>query len=104
VIEFPYKILGRIISDGDSPEFWFLNTSGVIWRQSFGDPRSPERPAEKLGGDHTWPISIPLPTTVQPLTKTYRLPGTFLERDVRASITYDLAIRISRGRFRKDDL
>jgi len=64
--------------------------------------------ANKLVGHCVWPLSIPLPLTAtvptgSGETKTCRLPETFLERNTRVSVQYDLTINISRGRLRSDN-
>jgi hypothetical protein len=65
----------------------------------------------KLSGDYHWPFSISLPkevTLADPARKhgavqTYRLPQTFLERTMRASVYYELCVHIARSTFRVDN-
>lgn len=61
----------------------------------------------KLLGHCVWPLSIPLPKTAVVPSGTgdmqpFRLPETFLERHTSASVQYDFAIVISRGKLRSD--
>jgi hypothetical protein len=64
--------------------------------------------SSKLFGHCVWPLSFPLPKTVVVPTgsgemRSCRLPETFLERDTRVSVQYDLTINISRGILRSDN-
>lgn len=105
-------VTGRIITGANtSDSFTFLSQSLPIWAKSADIPRvtSPSERASsnKLLGHCQWPLSIHLPRNVtvpssQGVLQTYRLPETFLERHTSASIQYDFAIRISRGRLRSD--
>ena len=74
----------------------FLEQQLVLW----------ERPEtnEKMQGIKTWPFDIAIPKDItiengDGTTSTYVLPQTFFERNVAASIQYDLAVHIKRGGF-----
>ncbi|EAU85673.2 hypothetical protein CC1G_10945 [Coprinopsis cinerea okayama7 len=107
-------VTGSIISGASSSEsFVFLNQTLPIWSKCLDIPRVPS-PSEgasssKLIGRCEWPLSIPLPRTVDIPTasgdvRTYRLPETFLERYTSVSIQYNLTIVISRGKLRSDNV
>lgn len=104
---------GRIITGsnvGDS--FVFLNQIQPIWSKSPDAPRVPS-PSEgassnKLLGHCVWPLSIALARTALAPSgsgemRSFRLPETFLERETRVSVQYDLTIVISRGKLRSDN-
>ena len=64
--------------------------------------------SSKLFGHCVWPLSIPLPRTVVVPTgsgemRSCHLPETFLERNTRVSVQYELTINISRGILRSDN-
>ncbi|RDB25527.1 hypothetical protein Hypma_006735 [Hypsizygus marmoreus] len=105
-------VTGRIITGASVHDSsTFLSLSLPIWSKSTDIPRVPS-PSEgasksKLLGHCEWPLSIPLPRTVSVPNgtggvETCRLPETFLERHTTASIQYDFAIVISRGKLRAD--
>jgi len=107
------QVTGRIITGSSIHDsFVFLNVSTPIWAKSMDTPRM-ESPSQgttsnKLFGHCVWPLSIPLPRTVIVPTgsgemRSCRLPETFLERNTRVSVQYDLTITISRGRLRSDN-
>ncbi|RXW17835.1 hypothetical protein EST38_g8027 [Candolleomyces aberdarensis] len=108
------QLSGRIISGaGSNDTFTFLNQTLPIWSKSLDSPRVPS-PSEgassaKLLGHCVWPLSIPIPRTVELPSgggdvRSYRLPETFLERYTKVSIQYDLSIIISRGGLRSDNV
>jgi hypothetical protein len=102
-------IRGRIIT-GPRPDetVTFMTVIHPIWARSADTPRTPS-PSEgasgsKLFGSCVWSFSIPLPrtATVGKSGAQFRLPETFSERDLGASIQYDLTVHVSRGKFRGD--
>ncbi|KAF9524862.1 hypothetical protein CPB83DRAFT_773149 [Crepidotus variabilis] len=106
-------VTGRIITGSSVDDcFVFLNVTQPIWAKSLDTPRIPS-PSEgasstKLLGHCVWPLSIALPRTVTVPTgagemRPFRLPETFLERNTRVSVQYDLTINISRGKLRSDN-
>ncbi|TFK27772.1 hypothetical protein FA15DRAFT_685673 [Coprinopsis marcescibilis] len=107
-------VSGRIISGASSSEsFVFLNQTIPIWSKSLDSPRVPS-PSEgasstKLLGHCEWPLSVSLPRAVEIPSgggdlRSYKLPETFLERFTTVSIQYDLAIIVSRGKLRSDNV
>jgi hypothetical protein len=59
-------------------------------------------------GHCVWPLSIVLPRTMSVPSgsgemRPFRLPETFLERQTRVSVQYDLTIIVSRGKLRADN-
>ncbi|KAF5342240.1 hypothetical protein D9611_001661 [Ephemerocybe angulata] len=105
---------GRIISGAGSNDcFVFLNQTLPVWAKSLDCPRVPS-PSEgasstKLLGHCVWPLSIPIPRTVELPSgggdvRSYRLPETFLERYTKVSVQYDLTIVVSRGKLRSDNV
>ncbi|KAF8150704.1 hypothetical protein B0H34DRAFT_149037 [Crassisporium funariophilum] len=106
-------VTGRIITGANIDDsFVFLSQTQPIWAKSPDTPRVPS-PSEgassnKLIGHCVWPLSIPLARTVNVPTgagdtRSFRLPETFLERNTRVSVQYDLTIVISRGKLRADN-
>jgi hypothetical protein len=80
-----------------------------------GDPRllttetvAPYR--EKLHGHYSWPFTLTLPrqvtlpddTNSSNIARTFFLPPTFLERNTKVSVQYDIHAHIRRGKFRTD--
>ncbi|KAH9481700.1 hypothetical protein JR316_0006227 [Psilocybe cubensis] len=105
-------VTGRIITgSGVDDCFVFLSQTQPIWSKSPDTPRVPS-PSEgassnKLLGHCVWPLSIPLARTVTVPSgsgdlKSFRLPETFLERQTRVSVQYDLTVVVSRGKLRAD--
>jgi len=92
----------------------FLNLSHIIWSRSMGDPRSSTPPetappyTEKLHGRYLWPFTFTLPRQItlssnsvsSSAEKTFYLPPSFLERNTRVSVQYDIYAHIRRGKFR----
>ncbi|KAF9041999.1 hypothetical protein BDZ89DRAFT_1128688 [Hymenopellis radicata] len=73
-----------------------LNT--VLWERS--------NPHEKLHGQNEWPFSLDIPkeitvdeTDAQTHAGPFRLPQTFLEKNVQASVQYDLVVNMKRTGF-----
>ncbi|CAA7267040.1 unnamed protein product [Cyclocybe aegerita] len=106
-------VTGRIITGSNIDDsFVFLHHTQPIWSKSPDAPRVPSpsegASANKLVGHCFWPLSIPLPRTVNvPAgsgeTRPFRLPETFLERHTKVSVQYDLTIVLSRGKLRADN-
>ncbi|TFK40192.1 hypothetical protein BDQ12DRAFT_680492 [Crucibulum laeve] len=109
------SLRGLIISGANSGEqFTFLDMTSTLWSQAMGNPNdppsdsTPEKYTKKLYGEFTWPYSIPIPkeTTVpagpRDEMQVFRLPQTFLERHTRASIQYEILLRIGRNKLRTD--
>jgi hypothetical protein len=107
-------VSGRIISGAcTNDSFLFLNQTLAIWSKSVDSSRVPS-PSEgasspKLSGHCVWPLSIPIPRTVDlqngtGAMRSYQLPETFLERYTNVSIQYDLTVRITRGKLRSDSI
>jgi hypothetical protein len=106
-------VTGRIITGSQIDDcFIFLNLTQPIWAKSMVTPRMPS-PSEgassnKLIGHCVWPLSIPLPRMVTVPSgsgdeRSFRLPETFLERNTRVSVQYDLTINVLRGMLRTDN-
>ncbi|KAK7437000.1 hypothetical protein VKT23_006714 [Stygiomarasmius scandens] len=72
----------------------FLEVSTLLW--------SKDAHNAKLSGEQHWPFSVSLPKQVslsegdRAEEQQYVLPHTFLERNIRASIRYDLVVHITR--------
>lgn len=106
------KVVGRIIVGGHvNGSLTFLDQSLSIWAKSIEIPRvsslSQGVSGSKLLGYCKWQLCIPLPRDVivpwpTGTTQIYRLPETFLERHINASVVYHLSILIRRGRLRSD--
>ena len=104
---------GRILTGPNIDDsFAFLNHTQPIWAKSPDLPRLPSPSdatlSDKLLGHCVWPLSIPIPRTVDAPTgagntRSFRLPETFLERHTRVSVQYDLTINVSRGKLRADN-
>ena len=110
VILLPLQVTGRILTGSNIDDsFPFLNHTQPIWAKSPDTPRLPPpsdaAPGDRLLGHCVWPLSIPIPRTVDAPTgagntRSFRLPETFLERHTRVSVQYDLTINVSRGKLR----
>lgn len=108
------KVTGRIITGaGASDAYTFLDLTVPLWSKATGDSRTPspqqgQNTSNKLQGSCSFPFSIALPKAVGvpahpgAAPQIFKLPETFLERHTRASIQYDLTLRISRGKLRAD--
>ncbi|KAJ3987412.1 hypothetical protein F5890DRAFT_1405227 [Lentinula detonsa] len=79
----------------------FLEASTTLWSKDAHATRQED-------GMH-WPFSIHLPREVSASSGTmnyvqaYALPPTFMERNTRACIRYNLIVHISRSKFREDN-
>ena len=110
---FALQVTGRIITGSNIDDsFAFLTHTQPIWAKSPDSPRVPSPSdgtlSNKLLGHCAWPLSIPIPRTVDAPTgagntRSFRLPETFLEKHTRVCIQYDLTINISRGKLRADN-
>ncbi|KDR78972.1 hypothetical protein GALMADRAFT_63777 [Galerina marginata CBS 339.88] len=106
-------VTGRIITgSGVDDCFVFLNQTQPIWSKSSDSPRVPSpsgsTSGNKLLGHCVWPLSITLARTATVPSgsgelQSFRLPETFLERQTRVSVQYDLTIVVSRGMLRADN-
>ncbi|KAF8884615.1 hypothetical protein BD779DRAFT_1442937 [Infundibulicybe gibba] len=107
------SIKGRIITcPGDGETFFFLDQSLPLWDKTQGDPNSGAQPSfpGKLSGHYTWPFSFPFPTSIpkggkEPnISPRHQIPQTYLERNAKVSVHYELFVFISRGILRSDSL
>lgn len=88
----------------------FLNELTTLWSKAMGDPRDPDAIPQgeyngKLLGDYMWPFSLKLPSSVTLTGNSggeFKLPQSFVERDTRASVQYDVVVRFVRGIMRPD--
>jgi hypothetical protein len=112
------QAMGRIVTSQKAfNAAVFLNLSHIVWSRSMGDPGSPATSetvvpyTKKLHGHYVWPFTLPLPhditlssdSTPNEPPVTFRLPPTFLERNPRIGVNYDIHAHIRRGTFRADD-
>ncbi|KAG6916057.1 hypothetical protein DXG01_008630 [Tephrocybe rancida] len=115
------SIKGQIITSANATKhFTFLDITKTIWSKSNDITHPSTHPTtssnvhkdisgKKLTGDHFWPFTIALPKEVLLPSRTkrepelFRLPESFHERHVRASVQYSLHLRLVRGRFRPDN-
>ncbi|KAJ6520896.1 hypothetical protein DFH09DRAFT_1331546 [Mycena vulgaris] len=95
----------------------FLDTTTPLWLKGMANPRESNVATSaspydgRLSGDYHWPFSISLPkevTLADPNEKhgppqTYHLPQSFLERNTRGSVYYELFVHIARSTFRVDN-
>lgn len=104
---------GQIVTGSSANDtLKFIERHVTLWSKSMGDPRAPRPSSDtphsgKLLGHYVWPFSIQLPKTISlpdahGSPQVYSLPQTFLERNTRASIQYDLTVHISRNKLRAD--
>ena len=113
VNSLPLQVTGRILTGPNIDDsFVFLSHTQPIWAKSPETPRLPSPSdaalSDRLLGHCVWPLSIPIPRTVNAPTgagntRSFRLPETFLERHTRVSVQYDLTINVSRGKLRADN-
>lgn len=93
----------------------------VLWSQADGEPRnasssdSDSSPlpnslkfSGKLKGEYTWPFSIDLPKQVVMASghrrepQVFHPPQTFNERHTRATISYEICLKLLRNKLRID--
>ncbi|KAF5326919.1 hypothetical protein D9619_004165 [Psilocybe cf. subviscida] len=103
---------GRSDSGQSEEELRLFDISNTIWsKDADGAATSPLLSnKKKLSGTHTWPFSVNIPEKVQFITKSssrgppgnieHNLPQTFNDRVVRASIRYEVVLRIGRGKLK----
>ncbi|KAE9405200.1 hypothetical protein BT96DRAFT_877009 [Gymnopus androsaceus JB14] len=99
------SIRGQVVSG--STIYTFLDCSQTLWPQPTSNG---QKSNDKLQGEQEWPFSIHIPKEVAltlgtkdaPRVEVFRLPHTFLERHARASIQYEVVLRLARG-FMKTD-
>ncbi|KDQ56976.1 hypothetical protein JAAARDRAFT_35575 [Jaapia argillacea MUCL 33604] len=107
-------VMGRLISTAANGDKTFLKMSHPLWSASQGPPSSepqsnrssPVSSNEQVGkllGKYTWPFTITMPKDVamkgrsrkeQP--KAYRLPPTFLVKNIHFTVQYELLVHIQR--------
>ncbi|KAK0469610.1 uncharacterized protein EV420DRAFT_46434 [Desarmillaria tabescens] len=106
---------GKLLTGLSSESWVFLEETKILWTREMGNPRasSPSSNEEyhgKLIGKYDWEFSLPIPPEVvtppgsSPSMASqdsgpFRLPQTFLERNIRAGIHYELSVSIKRSRF-----
>ncbi|KAF9475101.1 hypothetical protein BDN70DRAFT_996645 [Pholiota conissans] len=115
-------VLGQFITGANQGEqLSFIDITHVIWTQADGEPKhasasdddsSPPSNSPKftgkLQGEYTWPFSIDLPKEVV-LTvghrnehQVFHPPQTFSERHTRATISYEICLKLMRNKLRAD--
>lgn len=72
----------------------FLDTTTTLWRG----------PGSLRGTPAYYPLDLELPTHCTGPFGAWRLPSTFLERNARASVVYDLIVCFARGMFHANSL
>ncbi|KAF8968091.1 hypothetical protein BDZ97DRAFT_1916318 [Flammula alnicola] len=122
-------ILGQFITGANQGEqLTFIDISHTLWSQADGEPRNvssndardsssappggaaspPTKFSGKLQGDYTWSFSIDLPKQVvvafgsRDEPQVFTPPQTFNERHTRASISYEVSLRLMRNKLRTD--
>ncbi|KAF8905075.1 hypothetical protein CPB84DRAFT_1845157 [Gymnopilus junonius] len=122
------SVIGQVITGANQGEqLTFINILRTLWSQTEGEPRNtnpdnedsslagtPEATGSspkytgKLQGEYTWHFSIPLPKeVVLPLgsrnePQVFTPPATFNERHARASVAYEVSLKLTRGKLRPD--
>jgi hypothetical protein len=111
---YSLQLKGRIITSFiEGGSYLFLEYSHNVWNKLDGDPRGSSIGRKfdgKLSGDIEFPFSFPFPTELnlesRAATKGKRAsrppvvtptPQTFLERNLKANIEYELVLTISHG-------
>jgi hypothetical protein len=85
------QVIGRIVSGASAMDMvTFLKHSHAVWTAPEGRPSS-------LSGSNSWPFSFKLPEQVSlpdrdGTARTFHLPQTFIENDIKATICYDLEV------------
>ncbi|KAG6857381.1 hypothetical protein H0H87_004743 [Tephrocybe sp. NHM501043] len=101
---------GQIVTRANTTKhFTFIDISKTVWSKDNDSAHRNVGDKQKyLYGDHFWPFTISLPTELvlpggpKYTPEVYRLPESFHERHVRASVQYSLHLRLIRGKFRPD--
>lgn len=92
----PVQVAGRLVTSVDDYDTnVFMNlTQTIAYRK------------DSSAGTRSWPFSLAFPRHATIASKsgpqTFYLPPTFLERNSRVSVQYDLYAHIRRGKFRAD--
>jgi len=111
------QLRGRIVTSfTEGGSYLFLEYSHNVWSKLDGDPRGSSIGRNfdgKLSGDIKFPFSFPFPTEIhlesRASTKGKRasrpavvtcIPQTFLERNLKANIEYELVLTITHGLLR----
>ncbi len=109
---------GKLLTGQSSDSWVFLEEIKVLWARGMGNPQvfsssCNEDYRGKMAGKYDWDFSLPIPAQVitppgssSSMTSQgsgpFRLPQTFLERNIRAGIQYELFVSIKRPRFHSD--
>lgn len=109
---------GKLLTGQSSDSWVFLEETKVLWARGMGNPQvfsssCNEDYRGKMAGKYDWDFSLPIPAQVitppgssSSMTSQgsgpFRLPQTFLERNIRAGIQYELFVSIKRPRFHSD--
>ncbi|KAF8802490.1 hypothetical protein BYT27DRAFT_7172935 [Phlegmacium glaucopus] len=115
---------GQIVTGASAVEkLTFVNVSSTLWSPIMGNPRSlsisdsatgsnsgtsTARFTSKLEGEYSWDFSLDLPKEVVVPSglrndlHIFSLPQTFYERHTRVKVTYEVVVRIVRGKLRTD--
>ncbi|KAG6862471.1 hypothetical protein C0995_000017 [Termitomyces sp. Mi166 len=109
------SILGQIVTGANATKhITFLDITQTLWSKKKAEnfpynlPINRNR-SQRLSGDHCWPFSITFPKEVRlpsrrnHVPEIFRLPESFNERNIRASVQYSIHLRLTRGKFRADD-
>lgn len=114
------QLRGRITASSyEDGSCTFIDQPIISWTRSNGDPRSVSPSIEdnagpstsrakkfdgKLSGQYSWPFSFPFPKDLPALGQGNRIPApqSFFEREVQASVQYDLVLRMTHGILRSD--
>lgn len=108
------QVRGRIITTiTEEGSYTFLDHPVTVWSKVHGDPRHAsstqniKHEGRLTPGEYSWPFSFAFPITVNlpgegGLVVEHQVPQTFLERSTRATVQYELVLRIGRGTLRPD--
>ncbi|KAF8914294.1 hypothetical protein CPB84DRAFT_1742084 [Gymnopilus junonius] len=115
------SLRGRIITTSyEDGSCTFLDQPIIFWTRSNGDPRSVSPSIEdnaapptshaakkfdgKLSGQYSWPFSLSFPKDLPAWGQGGRMPTpqSFFEREIQASVQYDLVLRMTHGILRSD--
>ncbi|KAF7307984.1 hypothetical protein MKEN_01159900 [Mycena kentingensis (nom. inval.)] len=89
-------LTGKIVTGAAREEvFTFLKHETIMWQKTTSPALVP--------GNTLFTFTIDLPSTVQIKDAEYSLPESFLERHVRASVSYEIVLRVARGWLRSDN-
>jgi len=98
------SVRGRLLTGaGERDSYTFLDDTHVLWSKGMGDPNDTRRCDGRLQGSYTWPFAFPFPSSISSAGSTpTRIPQTFRDKQCKAGIQYELALRLSRGKLRTD--